>query len=94
MLIFKQIYQEKHLSKARYKTYKPSAMNFMPSRNDVIISAFPKCGITWMESIVWSIFHQGNAFPTDKSIQDECPKLELVGKEGVDKVLQYLIFGK
>ncbi|CAN7948842.1 unnamed protein product [Ixodes hexagonus] len=58
-----------------------SALNYKPQPADVFIVSYPKCGTTWLEHIVYSIF---NDRAPPKSLLDhyqEMPFLELQGAD-------------
>ncbi len=58
-----------------------SGVSYKARPGDLFIAAYPKCGTTWTQHIVWLIQHDGEPLPVGKSMTVEIPHLEEVGKE-------------
>ncbi|KAK8782438.1 hypothetical protein V5799_016215 [Amblyomma americanum] len=63
-----------------------SAVNYEPREDDVIIVGYPKCGTTWTQYIVSSIFTSGNPANTTLDFMLSSPTIELMGAEAVRKM--------
>ncbi|KAG8197633.1 hypothetical protein JTE90_001563 [Oedothorax gibbosus] len=59
-----------------------SALAYIPRPDDLFIVTYPKCGTTWMQTIVSCIFRKGQPFETGLEFFSQCPFLELTGAEG------------
>ncbi|KAM7296013.1 sulfotransferase ssu-1-like [Ixodes scapularis] len=60
-----------------------SALGYKPAPGDVFIVSYPKCGTTWLQHIVYSIFN-GRAPPGNRmGILREMPFLEMQGVESI-----------
>ena len=57
-----------------------SALQYTARPSDIFICAYPKCGTTWLQYIVYLILHEGKALPASGSMTKEIPHLEEVGK--------------
>ncbi|KAM7288681.1 sulfotransferase ssu-1-like [Ixodes scapularis] len=63
-----------------------SAMSYKPVPGDVFIVSYPKCGTTWMQHIVYSIY-SGGVPPKDMTeFMTRTPFLELLGAEILAKM--------
>lgn len=58
-----------------------SALAYQPRPNDIFITSYPKSGTTWVQYIVYSIFHGGVPFDDVFQLIAESPCLELCGAE-------------
>jgi hypothetical protein len=61
-----------------------SALRYRARPDDIFIATYPKCGTTWMQHIVYGLFHGGDPLPPDRSMTDAIPHLEEVGREAVE----------
>ncbi len=60
-----------------------SGLSYQPQPGDIFIAAYPKCGTTWVQYIVWLIIHDGEPLPPGKRLREAIPMLEGFGKEFV-----------
>ena len=63
-----------------------SALQYAARPSDIFICAYPKCGTTWLQYIVYLILHGGKALPASSSMTKEIPHLEEVGKIAVENL--------
>ncbi|MEE3196825.1 MAG: sulfotransferase domain-containing protein [Pseudomonadota bacterium] len=63
-----------------------SALQYTARPSDIFICAYPKCGTTWLQYIVYLILHGGKALPASSSMTKEIPHLEEVGKIAVENL--------
>lgn len=63
-----------------------SALSYQPRKGDLFVVCYPKCGTTWMQHIVFSIFSDGVAPQNMMEFMMKAPFLELVGAELVEKM--------
>lgn len=63
-----------------------SALQYDARPSDIFICAYPKCGTTWLQYIVYLILHGGKALPASGSMTKEIPHLEEVGKVAVENL--------
>ncbi len=60
-----------------------SALDYRAEPGDIIISTYPKCGTTWVQYIVYLLFHGAEPLRDGESLGDAIPHLEEVGAEVV-----------
>ncbi|CAN7947201.1 unnamed protein product [Ixodes hexagonus] len=71
-----------YISRIFHESCIRSAIAYKPRPDDVFIVSYPKCGTTWMQHIVHSIF-TGGVPPKDiAEFMTRTPFLELLGAEG------------
>jgi hypothetical protein len=58
-----------------------SSFEFQPEAGDVVLATYPKCGTTWMQNILYMLFHDGQAIPADQSVRELVPHLEEMGAD-------------
>ncbi|KAG8197634.1 hypothetical protein JTE90_001564 [Oedothorax gibbosus] len=58
-----------------------STLAYKPRPDDLFIVTYPKCGTTWMQTIVSCIFRRGQPFQTGLEFFSQCPFLEMTGAE-------------
>ena len=63
-----------------------SALQYVARPRDIFISAYPKCGTTWLQHILYLILHKGEPLPAGRSMREEIPHLEEVGKAAVESL--------
>jgi len=63
-----------------------SGLRYVARENDVFVATYPKCGTTWMQSIVYLILRNGEPITSDIKLSSIFPHLEEVGKEFVANV--------
>lgn len=63
-----------------------SALSYKPVPGDVFLVSYPECGSTWLQQIVYNIYH--NHPPPDDMIEShvQLPFLDLEGAESVKKM--------
>jgi len=61
-----------------------SALQYTACPSDIFICAYPKCGTTWLQYIVYLILHKGRALPASGNMTKEIPHLEEVGRVAVE----------
>ena len=61
-----------------------SALSYKAKPNDIFVCAYPKCGTTWVQVIVWLIIHEG--MPIPNYIRKFIPMLEFDGHEVVEAI--------
>ncbi|XP_064484595.1 sulfotransferase 1E1-like [Ornithodoros turicata] len=62
------------------------ALAYEPRPDDVFIVAYPKCGTTWMQHIVYHIFSKGTPSEDPEEFQSKTPFFEMKGQEGVENL--------
>jgi hypothetical protein len=60
-----------------------SAFEFRPDVGDVVLATYPKCGTTWMQHILYMLYHDGHEIPADRSVLELVPHLEEMGADFV-----------
>jgi hypothetical protein len=60
-----------------------SSFEFTPEADDVVLATYPKCGTTWMQNILYMLFHEGREIPSDQSVMELVPHLEEMGADFV-----------
>ncbi len=63
-----------------------SALGYRARPGDIFVSAYPKCGTTWMQNIVWLVLHRGDPLPAGARMTEAIPHLEEVGREAVERL--------
>lgn len=58
-----------------------SALAYKPQPGDVFIVTYPKCGTTWMQSIVYHIYNKGAPLVSIEDFVSRAPFLERMGAE-------------
>lgn len=61
-----------------------SAMKYVANAGDLFICSYPKCGCTWLQSMIWRILHDGEGIKGH--IRDHIPFLEFDGSESIMKM--------
>jgi hypothetical protein len=61
-----------------------SSLTYEPRPDDVFITTYPKCGTTWMQHVVYMMFHDAQPIAANASVHDVFPHLEEVGREFVE----------
>lgn len=61
-----------------------SAMKYEANAGDLFICSYPKCGCTWLQSMIWRILHNGEGMKGH--IRDNIPFLDFDGSESIMKV--------
>ena len=61
-----------------------SAASYKAASNDIFVCAYPKCGTTWLQNIVWLIVHHGET--VSKSLRKCIPMLEFDGCNAVEAI--------
>ncbi|KAH6926181.1 hypothetical protein HPB50_015793 [Hyalomma asiaticum] len=72
-----------HLSYIFQEPVVREALTYEPMPGDVFIVSFPKCGSTWMQQIVYAIYHDGAKPENLRDFLQKSPMLELVGLEAM-----------
>ncbi|GBN47351.1 Estrogen sulfotransferase, partial [Araneus ventricosus] len=62
-----------------------SALAYKPRPDDLFIVTYPKCGTTWIHSIVTCIFREGRPFSSAIEFFMDVPLLQLTGAEAAEK---------
>ncbi len=60
-----------------------SGISYQAQPEDTFIVTYPKCGTTWTQYIVWLLQHDGKPMSAEKSMREEMPHLEEVGKDKI-----------
>ena len=63
-----------------------SALEYRARPADIFVAAYPKCGTTWVQYIVYLLLHQGVPLPRDRLLGETIPHLEEVGREPVERL--------
>ncbi|HAK55176.1 MAG: sulfotransferase domain-containing protein [Vicinamibacterales bacterium] len=63
-----------------------SGREYRAQPGDIVITTYPKCGTTWVQHIVYLILHEGEPLPAGRSMTEEIPHLEEVGREAVERL--------
>ena len=63
-----------------------SGLEYRAQPGDIIVTTYPKCGTTWVQHIVYLLLHGGEPLPADKSMTEEFPHLEEVGRRAVERL--------
>ncbi|XP_076322826.1 sulfotransferase ssu-1-like [Tachypleus tridentatus] len=64
-----------------------SAINYKARPDDIFLVAYPKCGITWLQCIVWEIFNKGAPLPSFwEMMMEHTPFMERTGAEVVENM--------
>lgn len=61
-----------------------SAAKYQAKPSDIFVCAYPKCGTTWMQKIVWLIVHGGQSF--EGNMRKSIPMLEFDGHEAAEAI--------
>lgn len=61
-----------------------SALEFRARAGDVIVATYPKCGTTWVQHIVYMLYHGGQPIRADAKLGELFPHLEEAGREAVE----------
>lgn len=60
-------------------------IDFKPRDTDVFVVTYPKCGTTWMQFIVWEIFHKGAVPPSPNQMMfRDFPFLEFFDADNLE----------
>ena len=59
-----------------------SAVNYKAKPRDAFLCAYPKCGITWLQNIVWLIVDNGESFKG--AMRSSIPILDVYGGEALE----------
>ena len=68
-------FEQKHLD---------SAAKYQATSSDIFVCAYPKCGTTWLQNIVWLIVHKGE--PISPSLRACIPFLDFDGCEAAEAI--------
>ncbi|MFL2547122.1 MAG: sulfotransferase domain-containing protein [Candidatus Rariloculaceae bacterium] len=60
-----------------------SALAYEAQPGDIFLSTYPKCGTTWVQYILYLLFHDGVPLPAGELIGNSIPHLEETGAEFV-----------
>lgn len=60
-----------------------SALSYEPQPEDVFIVTYPKCGTTWLQSILYGIYTNGAPMESVEDFAKRMPFLERMGAEGL-----------
>ena len=63
-----------------------SALDYRAQSGDIFIAAYPKCGTTWVQYIVYLLLHEGAPLAGDRLLEKTIPHLEEVGREPVERL--------
>lgn len=64
-----------------------SGLTYKAQPDDIFIATYPKCGTTWMETIVFGLMNNGEAFDQDiGNYLMRTPHLERVGKDNISTI--------
>ncbi|GFT81854.1 sulfotransferase 1 family member D1 [Trichonephila clavipes] len=63
-----------------------SALAYKPRPDDLFIVTYPKCGTTWVQNIVASIFRDGKPFQSALEFFTETPFLEMAGAQAAENM--------
>ena len=61
-----------------------SASKYQAKSSDIFVCAYPKCGTTWLQNIVWLIVHNGESF--QGNMRKSIPMLEFDGCEVTEAI--------
>ena len=61
-----------------------SASKYQAKSSDIFVCAYPKCGTTWLQNIVWLIVYNGESF--QGNIKKSIPMLEFDGCEFTEAI--------
>ncbi|KAH7941140.1 hypothetical protein HPB49_010334 [Dermacentor silvarum] len=75
-----------HLSCIFQEPVVKEALTYNPKPGDVFIVSFPKSESTWMQQIVYAIYHDGSKPESLRDFMQKSPFLELVGLETVQNM--------
>ena len=62
-----------------------SAVSYKAAPQDIFVCAYPKCGTTWLQNIVWLIVHHGQ--PVTDTLRNNISMLEFDGRNAVEAVV-------
>ena len=65
-----------------------SALEYRAEPGDIILSTYPKCGTTWVQYIIYLLFHGAEPLRDGESLGDAIPHLEEVGAEAATRLPQ------
>lgn len=60
-----------------------TVLDYKPKPDDVFIATYPKCGTTWMQTIVLYIFRKGQKLENDEDFHKCCPFIDCKGMESI-----------
>ena len=63
-----------------------SALQYQAGAGDIFVSAYPKCGTTWTQNIVYLLLHDGVPLGAGDRLADLFPHLEEVGRQFVESL--------
>lgn len=75
-----------HLSYIFQEPVVREAITYKPKPGDVFVVSFPKSGSTWMQQIVYAIYHDGTRPQNLQDFMAKSPFLELVGLEALENM--------
>ncbi|KAH7941138.1 hypothetical protein HPB49_010332 [Dermacentor silvarum] len=75
-----------HLSCIFQEAVVKEALTYKAKPGDVFVVSFPKSGSTWMQQIVYAIYHDGSKAESLRDFLQKSPVLELVGLEAVQNM--------
>ncbi|XP_065294472.1 sulfotransferase ssu-1-like isoform X1 [Dermacentor albipictus] len=75
-----------HLSYIFQEPVIKEALAYKPKPDDVFIVSFPKCGSTWMQQIVYAIYHDGSKPKNLRDLMENTPFLEAQGLKAVENM--------
>lgn len=56
-----------------------SGLKYEPTKSDIFVSTYPKCGTTWTQNIIYLLLNDGEPIPKGTTLSDVFPHLEEVG---------------
>ena len=63
-----------------------SALEYQAAGGDIFVSAYPKCGTTWAQNIVYLLLHDGAPLGAGDKLTELYPHLEEVGRQFVESL--------
>jgi len=55
------------------------SLHYQPQNDDLFVAAYPKCGTTWCQHIVYLLLNNAEPLPPDHRLPDLFPFLEKWG---------------
>ncbi|XP_039260199.2 sulfotransferase ssu-1-like [Styela clava] len=60
-----------------------SALRYKARTRDLFLCSYPKCGVTWLQNIVWRVLHHGQ--PCETHLRNHISFLEFDGEDAIFK---------